>query len=139
MKIEDDESENSKEAGDDKQDTTDMEVDSKERPSEDKEESPVPANLPSSASTSSTTTSNPGTGQRKLVEHTYVDDEGYFVTEKTWKHDGGDESTSQKSTRPPAAQPSSHSAAPKSTKSSKPVSKPGQGKQTSLTSFFKKA
>lgn len=77
--------------------------------------------------------------QRKLVSKTYVNEEGYMVTEKVWQSEmvavsAGEDSTKQPVVQPPSAPPPQTKKQP----AKKTPPKSSCTKQASLTKFFQK-
>ncbi|KAK7486476.1 hypothetical protein BaRGS_00022277 [Batillaria attramentaria] len=83
--------------------------------------------------------------KRKLVPKTYLDEDGFMVTEKVWESESTDaseveEDSKKKATPEKQKATSGKQKAPSPAKKTSPQKKgsPAKGKQTSLTSFFKK-
>ncbi|KAL8588442.1 hypothetical protein ACOMHN_024544 [Nucella lapillus] len=78
--------------------------------------------------------------RRKLVPKTYLDEDGFMVTEKVWESESTDASEVESETQKKAAAAPQKKPGPAPAKKASPQKKtsPVKGKQTSLMSFFKK-
>ncbi|XP_076453595.1 DNA polymerase delta subunit 3-like [Babylonia areolata] len=76
--------------------------------------------------------------RRKLVPKTYLDEDGFMVTEKVWESESTDASEVEEEAKKKAAPKKKPEPAPAKKASPQKKTSPVKGKQTSLMSFFKK-
>ncbi|KAK7090602.1 DNA polymerase delta subunit 3-like [Littorina saxatilis] len=76
--------------------------------------------------------------KRKLVPKTYLDEDGFMVTEKVWESDSTDASEKEEETKKKVAPQKKAEPAPAKKNSPQKKASPAKGKQASIMSFFKK-